>query len=65
MHECNPVEKLAGIQHNQPINALVTIIEHNKITIDHAIYIKVFSELRVSYLMVYTDDVLDTTNNKT
>ena len=33
--------------------------------IDHAIYIKVFYNVTVSYLTVYTDDVLENTNNKT
>ena len=57
--------KPSGRQQNKSLDIVITIIKHNKSTIDHAIYIKVFSELRVSYLMVYTDDVLDTTNNKT
>ena len=34
-------------------------------TIYHAIYIKVFYDWTVSYLMVYTDDDLNTTNNET
>ena len=57
--------KPAVRQHNQPLDASVTILKHNKSTIDHAVYIKVFSELKVSYLMVPTDDVLNNTNNKT
>ena len=34
----------------------VTIIKYKKITIDHAIYIKVFSDGTVSYLAFSTDD---------
>ena len=45
-------------------DAVVTILEYKKSTIDHAIYIKVFDDGTVSYLTVYTDDVLNTTNNK-
>ena len=39
--------------------------KNKKITIYHAIYIKVFSDGTVSYFTVYTDDVLSTTNNDT
>ena len=38
--------------------------KYKKITIDHDIYIKCFSYGTVSYLTVYTDDVLNTTNNE-
>ena len=44
---------------------MVTIIKYKKITIDHSIYIKVFSDVTVSYLTVSTNDVIDTTNNYT
>ena len=44
---------------------MVTIIKYKKITIDHDIYIKVFSEGTVSYITVFTDDVLNTNNNET
>ena len=54
----------AGIQWNRLLDAVVTIIEYKKITIDHAIYIKVFDDGTVSYLTVSTDDVLNTTNNE-
>ena len=50
---------------NQLLDAAVTIIRYHKITIDHDIYIKVFSNVTVSYIMVSTDDVLNTTNNET
>ena len=43
---------------------MVTIIEYKKSTIDHDIYIKVFGDGIVSYLIVSTDDVLNTTNNE-
>ena len=44
---------------------MVTIIKYKKSKIDHDIYIKVFTDGTVSYLTVSTDDVLNTTNNKT
>ena len=50
---------------NQLIDAVVTILQYNKRTIDHAIYIKVFSDETASYLTVSTDNVLDTNNNAT
>ena len=34
----------AGIQLNPLLDEVVTILKYNKITIDHAIYIKVFSD---------------------
>ena len=43
---------------------MVTIIKYNKITIDHDIYINFFSDGTVSYLIVFTDDVINTTKNK-
>ena len=61
IQEKNP----SGRQQNQPLDAVVTIIIQNKITIDHAIYINIFSKLTVSYLIVSNDDVLNTTNNET
>ena len=42
----------------------MTIIKYKKRKIDHAIYIKVFSDKTVPYLRVPTDDILNTTNNK-
>ena len=44
---------------------MVTIIKYKKSTIDHAIYIKVFTDVTVYYIKVSTDDVLNTTNNET
>ena len=44
---------------------MVTIIKYKKSTTDNAIYIKVFSDITVSYLKVSTDDFLNSTNNET
>ena len=44
---------------------MLTIIKYKKITIDHSICIKVFSDGTVSYLTVSTDDVINTTTNET
>ena len=62
-----------GIQGTKPfgrqwdllLDALITILKNNKITIYHAIYIKFLSDGTVSYLMYSTDEVLKTTNNET
>ena len=58
-------KKSAGLQWNILLDAVVTIIEYNKITIYHAIYIKVFYDVTVLYLIVSADDVLNTSNNDT
>ena len=57
--------KPAGRQWNRLLYAVVTIIIYKKTTIDNAIYINFFSDETVSYITVSTDDVLNTTNNKT
>ena len=57
--------KAAGQQWNILLDVVVTNIKYNKITIVHDIYIKVFTDGTVSYLIVYTDDVLNATNNET
>ena len=44
---------------------MVKILKYKKRTIDHSVYIKVLSDGKVSYLTVYNDDVLNTTNNET
>ena len=44
---------------------MVTIINYKKSIIDHAIYIRVFSYVIVSYLTVSTYHVLTTTNKET
>ena len=59
------VAKPAGPQWNILLDAVVTVIKYKKITIDHAIYIKFFSDETASYFTVSTDDVLNTTNNET
>ena len=41
------------------------ILKYKKIAIDHTIYIKVFSGIKLSYLTVSADDVINTTNNET
>ena len=55
----------SGSQWNRLLDAVVKILDYKKITIDHAIYIKVFSDITVSYPTVSTDDFLNTTNNDT
>ena len=55
----------AGQQRNILLDAVVTIIKYRKIIIDHAIYIKFFTDGKVSHLKKSTDDVLDTNNNET
>ena len=55
----NPIQK----QWNQTLDAVVTILKYKKITINHAIYIKVLSYGIVSYLKVSIGDVLNTTNH--
>ena len=54
----------SGRQWNRLLDAVITILEYKKSTIDRAIYIKVFDNGTVSYLTVSTDDVLNTTNNE-
>ena len=55
----------SGRQWNRIIDEVVKIIKYKNITIDHSIYIKVFTDGTVYYLTVYTNDVLNTTNNET
>ena len=55
----------AGRQWHRLLDSVVTVLKYKKITIDHAIYIKVFSDITVYYITVYTDDFLNTTNNET
>ena len=57
--------KPAGRQWNGFLNAVVTITKDKKTTIDNDIYIKVFFDKPVYYLMVYTYDVLNTINQET
>ena len=57
--------KLAGRKCNRLIDAVVIIIKYKKSAFDHTIYIKVFNYGTLSYLTVYTDDFLNTTNYET
>ena len=57
--------KSAGRQHNRLLDAVVTIPKYKKSTIDHAIYIKVLYDGRVSHITVSTDYILNNTNNET
>ena len=43
---------------------MVAVLKSNKNTIYHDIYIKVFSDVTVSYIIFSTDDVLNPSNNE-
>ena len=47
------------------LDEVVTILKYNNITIDHAIYIKVFSYGNMSCITVSSCGVLNATNNET
>ena len=64
MYEWNSRNKQAGIKWDILLDLVFTAIKYKKSTIDHAIYIKVFTDGTVSYLTVSTDDFLNTTNNE-
>ena len=64
MYECNLRGETAGRQWNILLDSVVTIIKYKKSKIDHAIYIKCFTDGTVSYLAVSTDYVLNTTTNE-
>ena len=57
--------KPSGRKWNKLFDAVVKIVKYKKITIDHDIYIKVFTYGTVSYPTVSTDDIINTTNNET
>ena len=57
--------KPSGIKWNRLLRTVVAILKYNNITIDHAIYIKFFTDVTVSYLTISTDDGLNTTTNNT
>ena len=57
--------KPSGRRCNILLDSVVTILKYKKIIIYHDIYIKVFTDVTVSYLIVYTDVFLNTTNNET
>ena len=48
----------SGRKWNRLLDAVVTIIKYKKSTIDHAIYIRIFTYDTASYPTVSTDDVL-------
>ena len=56
--------KPSGRQWNELLDTVVTVLKYKKSKIYHAIYIKVFDDVTVSYLTVSTDAVLNTTNNE-
>ena len=57
--------KPAVRQWNRLLDAVFKILKYKKITIDYAIYIKVFYDGTVSYLTVSTVDIIKNDNNKT
>ena len=57
--------KSSGRKWNRLLGAMVTTLKYKKRTIDHDIYIKIFSDGTMSYLTVFNYDVLNTTNNET
>ena len=57
--------KPAGRQWNRLLYVVVTILRYKKITIDNAIYIKVFSDGTLSYITFSTGDVINTYNIET
>ena len=60
-------KKLVRQQRNRIIDAEVTIIKDRKITIDHAIYIKLLSDGSVYFIFITVSnyDVFNTINNET
>ena len=58
-------EKASVLQCNILLNAVVAVLKYKKITIDHDIYIKFLSDVKLSYIKVSTDDSLNTTNTET
>ena len=65
------IQCMNGIQETKPavqqfhslFGVLVTILKYRKRKIDHTIYIKVFYLGTFPYLIVSTDDIINTTNN--
>ena len=57
--------KPSGKQWDILLDAVVTILRYDKITIDNSIYIKTFSDGIVSYPTVSTYYVINATNNET
>ena len=50
--------KPSGRKWNRLLYEVVTILKYKRSTIDHAIFIKFFYYGTVSYLIVFTDDVI-------
>ena len=57
--------KPPGLQYNQLLDAVVTMMKYEKSTISHDIYINVFSNGIVSYVSFNINGVLNNTNNET
>ena len=57
-------KKPSGRKCNILFKTVVTVLKHKKSKIDHTIYIKVFYDGTISYLALYTDDVLNNNNNE-
>ena len=57
--------KPARRQWNRLLDAVVKILKYKKGKIDHIIYIKVFYDVIVYYIMVANGDFLNNTNNET
>ena len=57
--------KPSGRQWNILLDAVATILKYKNSTIDHAIYIKVFTDGTVYYLTVSTDYVFNNNNDDT
>ena len=57
--------KPSGRKWNRLLDAVVKLFKYKRITIDHAIYIKVVTNGKVLYIKVSTDDVINTTNDET
>ena len=61
----NEETKPAGRQWNRLLDEVDKILKYNKITIDHVIYIEVFSDGTVSYITVSNDNFINTTTKYT
>ena len=58
-------QKPTGRKWNQLIDAVVTILKCKISIIYHAIYIKVLSDEKVSYILFSTEYVINNTNDET
>ena len=57
--------KPPGLQYNQLLDAVVTMMKYENSTTSHDIYINVFSNGIVSYVSFNINGVLNNTNNET